>query len=160
MIENDVVFAENLASAAEIAARLAYSKRRIKPLIPLEPERITRLSAEQDERIDAFLKRFEALVDQVSGKLFRGVAYMEQEPTNGFSRRDLSMLMEKLGVLESADRWAELVLLRNKSTHPDEPERSAGRVNEAFGQTDFLLGLVQAIQAYASAKGLVMEEPV
>ena len=56
-------------------------------------------------------------------------------------RREIAELMERLGALPSAATFRSLVAMRNRLTHtyPDEPERQARNLNEAFASVSDLL---------------------
>ncbi|HKL78423.1 MAG TPA: hypothetical protein VJ985_08710, partial [Gammaproteobacteria bacterium] len=111
--ESEQLLRKNLAAAELVAARLSHSLDRLSGELPIEA---SRLAAQDDsdliEAIDAFIKRFEQLQDLLANRLFRGIALFEQEEVSAMSRRDLALLMEKLGVIPSAEEWSRLAILR------------------------------------------------
>lgn len=147
-----------MAAAHAVARRLTTSKRRLSGVLPINAEQqLEHLSEEQQEAIDAFLKRFENLQDIIEGRLFRGLLILEHEDLHGRSSRDIANLLEKLGALGSATHWRGLTILRNKLAHeyPTQPDRQAARLNEAYAAIDELIGIYNRLQAYVAAKGLV-----
>lgn len=80
--------------------------------------------------------RFEQLQDTIEGTLFRGIAYLEQEDVTRLSRRDLTMRMEKLGAIGSADSWSRLSLLRNE--YLNDAEKQAARPNQTYTSAEAL----------------------
>ncbi len=149
---------KNLSAAELVAARLSHSLDRLSEAFPIEA---SRLAAREDndliEAIDAFIKRFEQLQDLLANRLFRGIALFEQEDVSAMSRRDLALLMEKLGVISSAEEWSRLAILRNQLTHdyPGEPEKQADRLNAAYEAASRLVALTYAAKEYVYGKGLV-----
>ncbi|MGH8603530.1 MAG: hypothetical protein ACREXR_12385 [Gammaproteobacteria bacterium] len=93
--------------------------------------------------------------DIIEGRLFRGIAYLEQEDVTRLSRRDLTMLMEKLGAIGSADNWSRLSLLRNKLAHeyPMDAGKQAERLNEAFISAGSLVESLTKLCEYVASKG-------
>ena len=57
------------------------------------------LGAQQQDDIDAFLKRFEQLVLTLQDQVFVGLAIREGEDPRGLSRRDVTELMERLDAI-------------------------------------------------------------
>jgi hypothetical protein len=153
------IFIGNLRAAERAAGRLASSTHKVVGLFPLSGEALNRLGEDPLESLDAFMKRFEQLQDLIENKLFRGVAYLEQEDISRLSKRDLTVLMEKLGVIESADQWSLLSILRNKLAHeyPGMPVIQASRLNEAFEWSPYLSSCVDVINRYVSSKRLLSD---
>ena len=156
--ESEQLLRKNLAAAELVAARLSHSLDRLSGELPIEASRLT---AQDDsdliEAIDAFIKRFEQLQDLLANRLFRGIALFEQEEVSAMSRRDLALLMEKLGVIPSAEEWSRLAILRNQLTHeyPGEPEKQADRLNAAYNAAPRLVALTTATREYVREKGLL-----
>jgi len=149
--------ADNLKRAHQIATRLDYSITQLQPIMPLTATRMVELSEAQIESLDAFAKRYEQLQDTLQNKLFRGIALLEQENISDYSRRDITHLMEKLGVIPSTDEFANYALIRNRLAHeyPDEPERQSQRLNTAFDSASGLRHLVTRINDYLNQKALL-----
>ncbi len=154
-------FTENLESARQLAQRLSSSIARLKNVFPLSSEVINGIDEATHESLDAFVKRFEQLQDIIEGRLFRGIAFLEQEDVTRLSRRDLTMLMEKLGAIGSADDWSRLSLLRIKRAHeyPMDARKQAERLNEAFASAGSLVESLPKLCEYVASKGFASPAP-
>jgi uncharacterized protein YutE (UPF0331/DUF86 family) len=111
------------------------------PVFPLDPETLATLTADVEDDLDAFLKRFEQLVNTVQDDMFKAIALTGGEDVRGLARREIAELMERLGALPSAATFRVLVAIRNRIAHvyPDEPERQARNLNEAYAAVPDLL---------------------
>ena len=96
-----ILFAESLAATRSVASRLAWSCSRVAPLFPVRPAAIPNFQAEDEERLDAYLHRFNTLFVMIQDHLFKGIATLEQEDIQGKSNKDKSNLMENFGAIES-----------------------------------------------------------
>lgn len=137
--------------------RLAASIEKLRAFIPLSADDIDRLPEDRQESLDAFLKRFEQLVDIIDNRLFRGLALLEQEDISDKSKRDLTLLMEKWGVLTNADAWSGCSILRNRLAHdyPAAPKQQAERVNAAHAAATLLLQTLDGIAERVRSRGLL-----
>jgi len=63
--------------------------------------------------------------------IFKGIAIAEQEGLRDKSNRDKSLLMEKLGAIDSAESCGSAAVLRNKLVHVY-PEASCPNVKFSF----------------------------
>jgi uncharacterized protein YutE (UPF0331/DUF86 family) len=134
--------------------RLGASHAKLRKLFPLDAERLESLSADDEEAIDAFLKRFEQLVATVQDQVFKGIAIAEGEDTRAMSRRDATERMEQLGVIPSAATFREIVVIRNRLAHiyADDPARQAAILNAAFARGDDALAAARQITDFAQAR--------
>jgi hypothetical protein len=146
---------EAQAITARLAAKLRDVLARLAPYLPFDAERVEAVEADNSLLTDAFLKRFENLVNHLQDQLWRQVA-VEQGFRNpaDMSRRDLADLMEKLDLLASADDFAEVVRTRNRLSHlyPGDPARQATRLNQACKQSAVLLAAADAATAWAARR--------
>lgn len=151
------LFLDNFAAAHASAVRLAWSLQRLRPLFPISANRVAQLDVEQTEALDALLHRFTNLLAMVQDRLFRGVALLEEEDLTGRSKRDLTNLMERFGAIPSGERFSALAELRNRLAHdyPNQPEKQAERLNDAYGNAAELLRILDGLRNYAMTKGLV-----
>ena len=150
------IFAHNFASARRVADRLTVSVQRLDAFFPISAAVMDRLGEDTQERIDAFIKRFEQLQDIIENRLFRGLAVLEGEDLSAKSKRDLILLMEKFGILTSADDWLGLSILRNKLAHeyPGDAAKQAERLNEAFASVGELTAVLTRIEGHVLKKNL------
>ncbi|MFQ5561111.1 MAG: hypothetical protein ACE5FU_11075 [Nitrospinota bacterium] len=150
------VFVSNFESAQLIAERLQFSKKKLRSLFPLSPQKIGRFEDETQESVDALIKRFEQLEESIENKLFRGVLLLEQEDLSSKSKRDVTNLMEKFEILDAADTWSYLLILRNKLTndYPNDAETQSDRINEVYKLTDYLFRILERLKKYVNDKKL------
>ena len=116
------------------ARRLDRSHKKLAQRFPLTPATVTALAPEVEDDIDAFLKRFEQLVNVIQNEVCKAIAVIGGEDIRGLSRREVVELMERLGALPSAGTFRTLVAIRNRIAHvyPEDPERQARNLNEAY----------------------------
>ena len=155
------LLAAGLRQAEHVATRLERSVSRLAALFPISAQRLPQLAEEEEDGLDAFLKRFEQLTDLLQTRLFRTVLALEGEEVAVLSRRDAAFLLERLGALASADEWAKLVLLRNVLSHeyPEEEERQVDRLNLAFALSTRLLATLAALKDHVRRKHLLKGLP-
>ncbi len=130
-----------LKGAESCAKRLQRSQHALTTVFPLTSGALAEMEPSTEDALDAFLKRFEELVATVQDELFKAIAVLGGEDIRSLARREIAELMERLGALPSAATFRSLVAMRNRLTHtyPDEPERQARNLNEAFASVSDLL---------------------
>ncbi|GAA0599426.1 hypothetical protein GCM10009416_41910 [Craurococcus roseus] len=145
----------SLGAAKRLADKLLDVLGDLAPYLPFDADRVEAAEAANSLLTDAFPKRFENLVNHLQDRLWRRVAVEQgfRDPAL-MSRRDLADLMEKFGLLESADAFAEMVKTRNRLLHmyPNDPARQATRLNQACEQSAVLLAAADAAQAWAARR--------
>lgn len=150
MSREEVVFARQaLIVASGCARRLERSQKTLASRFPLTASTVTTLPAEAEDHVDAFLKRFEQLVNTLQDEVFKAIAMIGEEDLRTLSRRDVAELMERLGALPSAATFRALTAIRIRIAHvyPDDPERQARNRNEAYG------AIADLLAAHVAAKG-------
>ena len=85
------------------------------------------LTPEQHETLAAFRVRFSDFQEHL-GKTMRAIAVEEEQKTEPYTA--VLLYMEKLRIIESADRWKEIKELRNAINH--EYEENTERLSEFF----------------------------
>jgi hypothetical protein len=145
---------QGLQAAERCATRLERSVTRLQGLFPLDPVRLQSLAPQNQDDIDAFLKRFEQLVLSCRIRSSPGVAILEGESLHELSRRDVTELMERLGAIPSAKEFRNLVTIRNRLAHlyPEDPARQAGNLNGAFQASPALLAAARHIASFATRR--------
>ena len=143
-----------LQSAYKIASRLAASVDRVAPLFPLDAERVVRLTADEEEQLDAFLLRFASLAAAVQDHVGRALLLAEEESLAEASRKDQRLMLEKLGALKPELGFDAIAKLRNRlvQSYPDDPERHADVLNEAYAKSPDLLWGLDGLIAYVMLK--------
>ncbi|MBI2493811.1 MAG: hypothetical protein HYV94_17160 [Candidatus Rokubacteria bacterium] len=138
-----------LRSAEGCARRLARSQGKLAAQFPLSPARVMALPPDVEDDLDAFLKRYEQLVNTIQDELFKVVAIVGGEDVRGLGR-EMAELMDRLGALPSAASFRLLVAIRNRIAHsyPDDPERQAGNLNAAYEAVPDLLAAHEGVRRY------------
>ncbi len=125
MTEHLQLIAKQLTHLQRMRAYLAYSLDRCKDLFPVGNWQA--LSFEQHEKLAAFRVRFSEFQEHM-GKTMRAVANEEEVETERFGA--VLAFMEKLGILESAERWKVIREIRNALNH--EYEEDAEQLKQFF----------------------------
>lgn len=92
------------------------------PLAKIKLGNVAALTPDERETLSAFTTRF-ANYQEHMGKTMRGVAIEEESATSPFGA--ILALMEKLGILDEAEKWKELRELRNSVNHEYEDDAEA-----------------------------------
>ncbi len=139
-----------LRAAEGCARRLARSQRKLATHFPLSSATVRALPLDVEDDLDAFLKRYEQLVNAIQDELFKVVAIVGGEDIRGLARREAAELMHRLGALPSAAGFRVLVAIRNRIAHlyPDDPDRQAGNLNAAYDAVPDLLAAYEGVRRY------------
>ncbi len=148
----------SLQACRQRIAKLGYSVQKNAALFPLTPEVLAALDDEQEEAMDALILRYSQCVSMMQEQIFRGIAYLEQEDISDKSNRDKTLLMEKLGAIQSAEDFGTATLLRNKFSHhyPEESADQMERLNLVMAEAVFVVTCFSEICTYIERKGLVI----
>jgi hypothetical protein len=147
---------ERLQIASQICAR--HAKRIISAMRrfggPFDPEQLERLSEEDIRALDQFVYRFGKLQDALGGQLITALLETLEEPYREWSMRDRLNRLEQLRILADAQDWETSRAIRNRLTHeyPDDPERQAAILNQAWKQAPVLLELTHSIVENAATR--------
>lgn len=144
-----------ILAARTVAASLRRSLDRLAPLLPIDANGAVALDEDGRDRMDAFIKRFENLVNTLQDQVFRLIAEhgLARDPAR-MSRRDTLDYMEKPGVLAEADPFHDAVRLRNRLSHmyPDDPARQAGQLNRIQAASVTALAALDGVEAWAARR--------
>lgn len=148
------LLAEYLTAANKIAQRLSWSRQRISHLMPLDAGAVASLSVEDEERLDAFLLRFNSLTAMIQDHITRAVLRAEEEDLKDKSKKDQRLLMEKLGALDPRQSFGTLTELRNRIAHhyPDDGAKQAEILQDVYRRSADLLRGYATVRAYADGK--------
>ena len=125
MTEHLRLIARQLGNLQRMCEYLTYSTQRVQRILPISNWRA--LSLEQHETLAAFRVRFSEFQEHL-GKTMRAVAIEEEVEAERFG--SVLAFMEKLGILESTERWKIVRELRNAVNH--EYEEDADRLTQFF----------------------------
>jgi hypothetical protein len=145
---------EHLTAANKVAQRFAWSFTRVARLMPLKPSTIEALTEEDEEKLDAFLLRFNSLTAIVQDHITKALLSVEEEDIKYLSRKDQRLLMEKLGALPPSLDFATIAELRNRIPHhyPDENAKQAEILNGVFKSALNLVEGYNSVLRYADHK--------
>jgi hypothetical protein len=125
MTEHLNLITRQLTHLQRMREYLAHSVERCEKIFPVSNWRL--LSLEQHDILAAFRVRFSEFQEHL-GKTMRAVAIEEEVEVERFG--SVLAFMEKLGVLESAERWKIIRELRNAVNH--EYEEDVERLTQFF----------------------------
>lgn len=139
-----------LVATGGCARRLQRSQKKLASRFPLAPSELGTLPPDAEDDLDAFLRRFEQLVGTIQDEVFKAIAVLGGEDVRSLSRREVAELMERLGALPSAAMFRTFVAIRNRIAHvyPDDPDRQARNLNEAYAAVDDVLSAHAAVHRY------------
>lgn len=152
---NDEDTARAVRLASHLGGRLAASLAVLARFLPFDAAQVEAVNEQVPDATDAFLKRFENLVNHVQDQAWRLIAVDEgfRDPAE-MSRRDIAEFMAKIGLLTSYEDFREVVRIRNRLSHvyPDDPARQARRIAECIEASALLLDCVARIEAWAARR--------
>lgn len=125
MTENIRLIARQLSHLQRMRAYLMHSVKRCRQILPVSDWQM--LTFEEHEMLAAFRVRFSEFQEHL-GKTMRAVAIEENVDVDRFG--SVLAFMEKMRVLESAERWKLIREIRNAINH--EYEEDATRLSEFF----------------------------
>lgn len=117
MNQHQALIWKKLEHLARMREYLVYSLSQVQQLLPIQDW--AALQPEQHESLAAFRVRFSEFQEHM-GKTMKAVALEEEKPTEPFTA--VLFYMEKLGCLESVERWKEIRELRNAINHEYEDD--------------------------------------
>jgi hypothetical protein len=129
---------------------LAYSRRRVFGQ-PVDAQWVRNLEAapELAERVEAFVSRFGRMQDTIADKLLpRWLQAVAESPGSQIENLNRA---ERLGVIESVERWLEARKLRNRLVHEymENPSSFAEDLALAHEYTDLLIDAFNRVHAFA-----------
>jgi uncharacterized protein YwqG len=127
MTEHIRLIERKLQHLAKLRLYLAYSLAQTQPLMPIQSW--TGLTPENHETLAAFRVRFSEYQEHL-GKAMRAIAIEEEQKTEPYTA--VLLYMEKLGIIDKAERWKELRELRNAINH--EYEENTDRLTQFFDE--------------------------
>jgi len=112
---------------------------------------------EKIKTIDAFIYRFVKLQDYMGDKLFKELLKSLAEYKDNMSMLDVVDRLEKLEIIDSADRWLDYREARNKLTHeyPDNEDEIVQGIQISLVYFQEIKKIVEDIQVYIDKNGLM-----
>ena len=129
---------------------------RLQGIFPVTAASLSSLPDETITHLDQFLYRFMKLQDTVGMKLFPVVAGLVSGDDSPRPFIDTLNILEKIGVIPSAEQWQELRNIRNTVAHeyPDSADQTAEALTLLFSEW------VNLEQMYLSVKRYYFERLV
>lgn len=155
MTEHLRLLAKQLTHLQRMRNYLEYSGKRVQQILPITNWQ--HLSLEQHETLAAFRVRFSEFQEHL-GKTMRAIAIEEEVETERFGA--VLAFMEKLEIIETAERWKLIRELRNAINHEyeDDAERLAQFFLETLQATPELFDYFQRLLTFcADAYGVKPE---
>jgi len=130
----------------------AYSKT--SHFFPLNLVQYESISQETQSYFDQFIFRFTKLQDCMGNKLFKYILESLAENTRELSLIDTLAKAEQLNIIESAETWLNLRLIRNKLSHeyPFNREEIVADLNELHYNYHILLEIWNQTEAFMKKK--------
>jgi hypothetical protein len=152
MTEHLRLIARQLVHLKRMCEYLEYSAQRVDHILPIKNWQT--LSMEQHEVLAAFRVRFSEFQEHL-GKTMRAITIEEEIEVERFG--SVLAFMEKLAIIETAERWKLIRELRNAVNH--EYEEDAERLSQFFAEmlkaTPELLATFQRLISFcADAYGI------
>ena len=148
--------------ANKVAADLSYSIACFNAL-KIDKDFILSLPNHPDykEKLDAFSMRLGKLQDMLGDQVFRALLEIEMEDPQRMTMRAKLNLMEKMGVIDSAEQWEELRNIRNGLTHDyaENPELAAAFFNTAINRAIELTAVLALVERHIETMGLRTRKP-
>jgi uncharacterized protein YutE (UPF0331/DUF86 family) len=147
----------SLQACRQRIAKLSFSLAKNQVLFPMALDTVTKLTEDQEESIDALILRYSQCVTMIQEQLFKGIAFLEQEDLSDKSNRDKTLLMEKLGAIQSAQEFGTAAMLRNKFAHhyPELNQARIDRLNLLPEESHFVIDTFKEIETYLETKKLI-----
>ena len=155
MTEQLRLLAKQLTHLKHMRKYLEYSERRVHHILPLTNWQ--GLSFEQHKTLAAFRVRFREFQEHL-GKTMRAIAIEEEVEAERFGA--ILSFMEKLGVIETTERWKLIREPRNAINHEyeEDAERLAQFFLETLHSTPELFDYFQRLLAFrANTYGVTSE---
>jgi hypothetical protein len=129
-------------------ARMEMALKHISKLIPFTSEKLAHLADEDLGFLELLTSRLAKLQDTIGQKIFPNMLILLEEDISGKSFIDILNKLEKLGFLESAEKWKQIREIRNAIAHdyPDNPDLVATNLNQAINIAYELLNYWQRLK--------------
>jgi hypothetical protein len=125
----------------------------IRAFWPLTGEAYANLSDEQVLYLDQFILRFTKLQDAMGGRLFPAILQYLNEPFEDRPMLDKLNRLEKLGFINSVEKWQTVRTIRNKFAHdyPEDLDKNAAQMNMALESAMDLHAMLATVAAKLKA---------
>lgn len=149
-----------LASADRLATRLTRRIDALAPYLPLIGDTLADLPDEAIVRFDAAVTPWVNLQDMLTRQVFPRLVTAAREPDVPRTPRDVANVMERYGVLASAEDWQRITEARHAlvNEHPLDPLEQARRLTAMATLAPILLTATRAADRFARRAGLLSDD--
>lgn len=140
---------EEMFKVSEIhAKRITLALIELKPLFPLNQEKVLNLSNQNLLWIELLISRFSKLQDFIGRKMIDEFLRMTKDYSENLTMVEKLNKLECLEIIESPDLWEQMREARNHIAHeyPDEPALTAKYLNQIFYFAPKLLQILDRIK--------------
>ena len=137
--------------------RMLFALESLEKIFPVDPDTMKNLSPDQISLTDQLIYRFSQLQDTIGNKLFQLIIEGIGEDVRYKPFIDILNRLEKLSIIDSAEKWLSLREIRNIVTHeyPDNEEEIADGLNQLFGEAYYLSSILDKLTEYIKSRKLL-----
>ena len=148
-----------LTTCARLERGLRRAAGRIEAAMPVTADTLDALTIDDEDRVLAFLKRFEQFEDALGRTLKTVFQLMALGRVEHLTPRDVANRAEGFGIVTSAEVWADAVRARNALAHeyPLRPDKRARQVNDAWVASGVLYDTWASVQSFVNRERLAEE---
>ena len=130
--------------------RMLYAQGSLEKIFPVGTDNLKTLTPDQISFTDQLIYRFSQLQDTIGNKLFPLIIEGLGEDSRNKPFIDILNRLEKLSIIDSADKWLSLREIRNIVTHeyPDNDEEIADGLNQLFREANYLSTTFDNLKEY------------
>jgi hypothetical protein len=135
---------------ASIGRRLTSSLQNDDRYFPVTVDSFASDDVEMMKALDAFLQRFNQMLDHILRKLFPRLQAVLSVDDELLPVRELFEKLHRAGIIADVVAWRELIEVRNRLTHDYalEPLERAAALNDAWTRAPALLEQIDRARAY------------
>ncbi len=125
--------------------RIEFAKSKVSGLIPLSRKAYHSLSDEMISFLDQYIYRFSKLQDTMGNRLFPSLLQLLAEPIEDKAFIDILNRLEKIGIINSTQKWIQLRKIRNDIAHeyPSTLEERIEGINFLFEEIEQLKQILE-----------------
>lgn len=154
-------YKNKLASVLEICnthhERMMHAISRLDNVLPVKSNNLNCLTPDQVSLSDQMIYRFSQLQDTIDSKLFPLLLLGLGEDISNKPFIDILNKLEKLSIIDNAEKWLSLREIRNLVTHeyPGNEDEVAYGLNKLYQESIYLSSLLEKLVSYVDEKRLI-----
>lgn len=137
--------------------RMMYAINGLENVLPINSNNLNSLTPDQISLSDQMIYRFSQLQDTIGSKLFPILLLGLGEDISNMPFIDILNKLEKLSIIDSAEKWFALREIRNLVSHeyPGNEEDVVYGLNKLYQKSLYLSSLLNKLISYINQKGLL-----